>query len=63
MNDMRFLVPGNSAIETKKLLEKAGKITLDWETRNAITCCVDGTKAMLFFKARKEKLLKQSTAT
>ncbi len=61
MNDLRFLVGGNSVIEIKKTLEKAGKIALDWDTRNAIMYDIGKTVAMLFPKARKQRLLEQLT--
>ena len=63
MDDLGFLVAGNFAIKIKKLLEKAGKIPLDWRIRNTVTYDISKTKAMLFSKARKQKLLKQLTAT
>lgn len=37
IDDLAFLAAGNSIIEIKKILEKAGKIPLDWGARNAVT--------------------------
>lgn len=51
MADLRFLAAGSSMPEIEKALEKAGKITLDWETRNAVTYDISKTEAILFFKA------------
>ena len=62
MNDLRFLSAGNSIIEIKKILKKAGKITFDWKMRNAVTYDISKIEAMLFSKPRKQKLLKQLTA-
>ena len=50
-------------MEIKKVLEKAGKITLEWGTRNAVTYNIRKTEAILFSKARKQKLLEQLTAS
>ena len=63
MDDLGFLTAGNSVMEIKKIQEKAGKITIDWRAYNAITYNISKTKAMLFSKARKQKLLEQLTAT
>ena len=63
MDDLGFLAAGNSVVEIKKILEKAGKITLNWGSRNAVTYDIGKTEAMLFSKARKQKLLEQLTAT
>lgn len=63
MDDLGFLAAFNLVVEIKKLLEKARKITLEWETRNAVTYNINKTEAMLFSKARKWKLLEQLTAT
>ena len=56
-DDLGFLVAGNSAIKIQKLLEKARKFTLDKEIRNAVIYDINRTKTMLFFKAKKQKLL------
>lgn len=63
MDDFRFLVASKSMLEIKKSLEKAGKITLDWGTRNAVTYDISKTEAILFSKARNQKLVKQLTDT
>ena len=53
IDDLGFLTAGNSVMEIKKILEKAGKITINWETRNAVIYNINKTEAMLFSKARK----------
>ena len=63
MDDLGYLAAGHSVIEIKKILEKAGKITLNWGTHNAVTYDISKTKAMLFSKTRKQKLLEQLTTT
>ena len=55
MDDLGFLAAGNSAIDIKKTLEKAGKFFLNWGMRNAVTYDIGKTEAMLFSKARKQK--------
>lgn len=62
MDDLEFLAAGKSVIEIKEALEKAGQITLEWGTRNAVTYDISKTEAMLFSKARKQKLLEQLKA-
>ncbi len=57
VDDLGFLTAGNSVIEIKKTLEKAGKITLEWETRNAVTYDISKTEAILFSRARKQRLV------
>lgn len=61
--DLGFLAAGNSVIEIQKILEKAGKMILDWGTRNTVTYDIGKTEGVLFSKARKQKLLEQLTAT
>ena len=61
IDDLGFLAAGNSIIEIKKILEKAEKITLNWRTHNAVIYDISKTKAMLFSKAKKKKLLEQLT--
>ena len=57
MDDLGFLVADNSIIEIKKIREKAGKITLNWGICNATTYDISKTEAILFFTAKKQKLL------
>ena len=57
MDDLGFLAAGNCAIEIKKTLEKARKFFLNWGMQNAVTYDIGKTEAMLFSKARKQKLL------
>ena len=63
MDDLRFLAAGNSVMEIKKVLEKAGKIILELQMCNAVTYDISKTEAMLFSKAKKQKLLEQLTAS
>lgn len=59
MDDLRFLVAGESVLEIKKSLEKAGKIALNWAADHAVTYDIGKTEAVLFSKARNPKLKKQ----
>lgn len=45
-------------VEIKKSLEKAGEITLAWGTHNAVIHDIAKIKAILFFKAQEQKLVK-----
>ena len=63
MDDLGFLSSDNSVIEIRKILEKSGKMTLTWGKRNVVTYDIGKTEAVLFFKARKQKLLEQLIAT
>lgn len=63
IDDLAFLATVKSVIKIKKLLEKARKIILAWGTRNVVTYDIAKTDAILFFKAQKQKLVKQLTDT
>lgn len=63
MENLGFLAAGNSVLEIKKALEKAGKINLDCGTRNAITYDISKMEAIMFFKDRNQKLVTQLTNT
>lgn len=63
MDDLGFLAAGHSVVEIKKVLEEAGKIALHWGKFNAVTYDINKTEAMLFSKAKKQKLLEQLTHT
>ena len=41
------------------MLEKTGKITLDWGENNVVTYDINKTETILFSKARNKKLTKQ----
>lgn len=58
MDDLKFLVKGQLVLEIKKLLEKAGKIALNWAINHIITYDISKTEAMLFLKAQNPKLRK-----
>lgn len=59
IDNLGFLAAGNSVIELKKKLKKAGKIIFDWKKHNAVIYNINIINAMLFFKTRKYKLLEQ----
>lgn len=59
MDDLGFLVAGQSVLEIRNSLEKAGKIALDWATDHAVTYDIGKTEAVLFSKARNPNLRKQ----
>ena len=63
MDDLSFLTAGYSVPEIKKALEEAGSIALGWGTNNAVTYDISKTKAILFSKARNQKLIKQLSET
>ena len=43
----------------EKLLEKAGKITLEWGANNSVTYNMGKSEVVLFSKAHHQKLAKQ----
>lgn len=53
IDDLGFLSVSNSVMKIKKILEKTGKTTLDWGTRNAVIYDISKTKAMQFSNTRK----------
>lgn len=57
MDNLGFLALSNSMIDIKKILKKVEKITFDWGVHNAMTYDINKIEAMLFSKARKQKLL------
>lgn len=59
IDDLGFLVEGQSVLEIKKSLKKAGKIALDWATDHTVTFNIGKIEAMLFSKTRNPKLRKQ----
>lgn len=61
MNDLGVLAAGHSLLEIKKKKENAGNITLDWGTSNAVTYDMSKTEAVIFSRARNQKLVKQIT--
>ena len=63
MDDLGFLTAGHSVWEITKTLEEAGKIALDWGENNAVTYDISKTEAILFSKARNQKLTKQLSET
>lgn len=63
MDDLGFLTAGHSVWEITKTLEEAGKIALHWGKTNAVTYDISKTEAILFSKARNQKLTKQLSET
>lgn len=63
MSNLPFLVAGKFIVKIKKSLEKARKIILAWKIYNAVTYNIAKIKTFLFFKAWKQKLVKQLTDT
>ncbi len=63
IDDLGFLVAGNSMLEINRSLERVGKISVDWGRRNAVTYDISKIKVILFSKARNRNLVKQLTDT
>ena len=63
MDDLSFLTAGNSIWEIKKTLKEVRKIALDWGENNVVTYDIGKTEAILFSKARNQKLTKQLSKT
>lgn len=59
IDDLGFIIGGWSSVEVGKILEKAGKSALEWEANNLVTYDTSKTEAILFSKARPQKLAKQ----
>lgn len=59
LNNFGFFVVDKFMLKIEKLLEKIRKITFDWGIRNAIIYDISKIKAILFFKAWNQKLVKQ----
>lgn len=58
---MISLAADQCVLKIKKILEKAGKITLNCRMRNAVIYKINKTEAILFSKAQNQKLTKQLT--
>ena len=63
VDDLGFLTSGRSISIVGKLLEKAGKIALEWGGNNSVTYDMSKTEVVLFSKARHQKLVKQISET
>lgn len=59
MDDLGFLVEGHSVLEIKKVLEKVGRIALNWAAGHAVTYDISKIEAIFFSKAQNTKLRKQ----
>lgn len=58
VDDLGFLAFGWSINIIGKLLEKVGKISLEWGSNNSVTYDISKTEAVLFSKARHQRLIK-----
>ena len=63
VDDLGFLTSSYSISIVEKLLEKAGKITLEWGANNSVTYDMNKTEAVLFSKACHQKVAKQISET
>ncbi len=61
VDNLAFLAAGQSVLQIKKILKKAGEITLNLGMRNAVTYNISKTEAILFFQAVNQKLAEQLT--
>ncbi len=58
IDDLGFLIANRLVSKIAKILKKVGRIALEWGANNAVTYNTSKTKAILFFKARRQKLTK-----
>ena len=58
IDDLGFLTADRSISKIAKTLEKVGRIALEWGANNAVTYDTSKTEAVLFSKARRQKLAK-----
>lgn len=63
IDDLGFIICGQSNSKVEKLLEKAGRSALEWRAHNLVTYNTSKTEAILFSKARRQKLTKQLSET
>ena len=63
VDDLAFLISNCSINKIAKVLEKAGKIALQWGTSNSVTYDISKTEAILFSNARRLKLARQIAET
>ena len=56
VDDLGFITADQSLNKIAKTLEKAGRIVLEWGVNNAVTYDMSKTEAVLFSKARRQKL-------
>lgn len=58
VDDLGFITADWSINKIAKTLEKAGDIVVEWGVSNAVTYDMSKTEAVLFSKARRQKLAK-----
>ncbi len=58
IDDLGFLTADRLVSKIAKTLEKVGRIALEWGANNAVTYDISKTEAVLFSKARRQKLTK-----
>ena len=58
IDDLGFLTADRSVSKIAKTLEKVGQIALEWGANNAVTYDTSKTEAVLFSRARRQKLTK-----
>lgn len=58
INDLSFIIIGQSISKIAYTLEKAKRIVLKWDANNTITFNNNKTEAILFFKAYWQKFIK-----
>ena len=58
IDDLGFLIADRSISKIAKTLEKVGQIALEWGANNAVTYDTSKTEAVLFSRARRQKLTK-----
>ena len=56
VDDLGFITADRSISKIAKTVEKAGHIVLEWGANNAVTYDMSKTEAILFSKARRQKL-------
>ena len=63
IDDLGFIASGSSVKEVGKALEKVAKTVIEWGVRNAVTYDTSKTEAVLFSRARRQRLGKQLLET
>lgn len=56
VDDLAFIIADSSISKIANTLEKAGQIVLKWRVDNAVTYNMSKMEAVLFSKARRQKL-------
>ena len=58
IDDLGFLTADQLVNKIAKILEKVGRIAIEWGANNVVTYNTSKTEAVLFSKARRQKLTK-----